>query len=88
MNIEYDPDKNQINIKNRGLSFDLVEQFEWGTSLIWEDDRNRYGEIRFSALGYIGFRIYHLVFTHRDEVVRVISFRKANKREVNRYAKP
>lgn len=86
MKIEYDPDKNQSNIKERKLSFDLVEQFEWETSLIWEDDRSDYGETRFCALGYIEIRIYHLVFTYRPEIVRVISLRKANKREVNRYA--
>ena len=87
MKVEYDPNKNQSNVKNRNLSFDLVEQFEWETSLIWEDDRYDYGEIRFCALDYIGIRIYHLVCTFRPEVIRVISIRKANKREVNRYAK-
>ncbi len=86
MKIEYDPDKNQSNIKRRNLSFDLVEQFEWESALIWVDDRFEYHEIRYCALGYIGVRLYHLVFTYRAEIVRVISLRKANKREMNRYA--
>ena len=86
MKIEYDPNKNQRNIKRRKLSFDLVEQFEWETALIWEDDRYGYGETRYCALGYVGFRIYHLVFTYRADIVRIISLRKANRREVNRYA--
>lgn len=86
MEIEYDPDKNQRNIKRRSLSFDLVEQFEWETALIWEDDRYDYGETRYCALGYVGDRIYHLVFAYRADIVRIISLRKANRREVNRYA--
>jgi len=86
MKIEYDSQKNQHNIRNRQLSFDLVQQFEWESALIWEDNRVDYGEIRYCAIGYINVRIYHLAFTHRNDIVRVISLRKANKREVNKYA--
>ena len=86
MKIEYDPDKNQRNIRKRKLSFDLVETFELDTALIWEDDRYDYGEIRYCALGYIGIALFHLTFTCRDDTIRVISLRKANKREVKRYA--
>ena len=86
MEIKYDPEKNQRNIKNRNLSFDLVKQFEWESAVAWEDDRMDYGETRYCALGYIDTRLYHVVFTYRDEKVRVISLRKANKREVKIYA--
>jgi uncharacterized protein len=86
MKIEFDPDKNQRNIAERQLSFELAGDFEWETSLIWEDKRQDYGESRFSALGYVGMRLYHLTFTLRDDRIRVISLRKANRREVQRYA--
>ena len=86
MKIEYDPNKNQRNITKRKLSFDLVEQFELDTALIWEDDRYDYDEIRYCALGYIENGIFHLAFTYRGDTIRVISLRKANKREVKRYA--
>ena len=43
MQIEYDPKKNQRNIKNRDLSFDLVKQFEWESAVVWEDDKVDYG---------------------------------------------
>ena len=86
MKIEYDPNKNRRNIKKHGISFDLAERFEWDTALIWEDTRYNYGETRFCALGYIEIRMYHLVFTYRDDTVRVISLRKANKREIKHYA--
>lgn len=86
MKIEFDPDKNQRNIKERQIPFELVEEFEWETALIREDKREDYSETRFCALGYIGIRMYHLVFTLRNDRIRVISLRKANRREVNRYA--
>lgn len=84
--IEYDPFKNKRNIKDRNLSFDLINNFEWDTALIWPDDRYEYGETRYCALGYIGLRIHHLVYTDRKDVVRVISLRKATQNEVKRYA--
>ena len=86
MKIEFDPDKSRQNIRNRSISFELAELFEWETALVWEDKRHDYGEARFCALGYIGLRIHHLVFTLRGDRIRVISLRKANRREVRRYA--
>ncbi|OEU80717.1 MAG: hypothetical protein BA873_15085 [Desulfobulbaceae bacterium C00003063] len=62
-------------MKNRNLSFDLVKQFEWESAVAWEDDRMDYGETRYCALGYIDTRLYHVVFTYRDEKVRVISLK-------------
>ena len=86
MKIDYDPDKNQRNINERGLPFDMVARFEFETAVVWVDDRFDYGETRYCALGYIGDRIFHLTFTYREDTVRVISLRKANNREVRRYA--
>ena len=85
--IRFDPAKNATNIASRGLSFELVEQMEWATALIQEDTRKAYGERRFQVLGFIGERLHAVVFTPRDGKVHVISLRKANSREVKRYAK-
>ena len=85
--IGFDPVKNAINIASRGLSFELVEQMEWATALMQEDTRKAYGERRFQVLGFIGERLHALVFTPRESKVHVISLRKANSREVKRYAK-
>ena len=85
--IRFDPAKNATNIASRGLSFELVEQMEWATALIQEDTRKAYGERRFQVLGFIGERLHALVFTPREGKVHVISLRKANSREVKRYAK-
>ena len=83
--IAYDPDKNARNIEMRGLSFDEVADFEFETAIRWEDVRKDYGELRYCALGRVAGRVHSLVYTRIDEGVRVISFRKANKREVKKY---
>lgn len=85
--IEYDSVKNEKNVAQRGVSFELARKFEIDTAVIRMDVRKDYGELRFNALGYIGSRLYHMTFTVRGDIVRVISLRKANKREVNYYAK-
>jgi len=82
-----DPEKDRKNLAERGLSLDLAEQLEWATALIWEDMRKDYGERRYCVLGFIEDRLHSVVFTPRDSKPRVISLRKANKREVNRYEK-
>jgi len=85
VNISYDPDKNEKNIVERGISFERAAEFEWSSALIVEDTRKDYGESRFQALGFIGKRLHALVFTPRAGQVHVISLRKANRREVKRY---
>lgn len=53
-----------------------------------EDSRRKYGETRFIAVGPIaafGDRIFVVVYTWRGPIRRIISFRKANDREVRRY---
>ncbi|GAW85664.1 conserved hypothetical protein [Bathymodiolus platifrons methanotrophic gill symbiont] len=87
MKIEYDPIKSENNRLERGLSFELAAEFELDTAIIRIDIRQQYGEPRFNALGFILDRLYHLTFTIRADVIRVISFRKANKREVNYYVR-
>jgi len=49
------------------------------------DDRGGYGEDRFIATGPVGNRLYVVTFTMRDEAMRVISMRAADKREFKRY---
>ena len=85
--MDKDPDKEDRNLAERGLSLDLAEILDWATALIWEDTRKDYGERRYCVLGYIGDRLHSVVFTPREGKPRVISLRKANKREVKRYEK-
>lgn len=85
MNIEFDAEKNAKNINERGISFELASDFELNTAKIWQDTRKDYGEQRFIALGYIKGRLFSMVFTVRGTILRIISLRKANKREIKNY---
>jgi uncharacterized protein len=85
MHIEFDANKNDTNIRDRGLSFEQAANFDFETAVFRKDTRRDYGEIRLRALGYLDGRIHALVFTETAKGIRVISFRKANKREVQTY---
>jgi hypothetical protein len=85
MDLEFDPRKSEVNVQNRGLSFSLVAEFDFETALFAIDDRHDYGESRFRALGFIGSRIHAMVFSETATGIRVISLRKANKREIQKY---
>ena len=86
MNLTFDPAKDVLNRLKHGVSLGEAEAFEWETALVREDRRHDYGEQRFEAVGYIGLRVFVFVFCVREEGLRVISLRKANRREVVRYA--
>jgi len=85
MKIEFDPAKSEKNVRERGLSFDFVEEFDWETAVFSQDARFPYPEARFVALGLIGKRVHVVCFTPVTGGIRVISFRKANDREVRSY---
>ena len=87
MIVEFDQVKNQRNICDRGLSFDLAQDVDLTKALIAVDDRHEYGETRFVALCHLDKRLHVLCFTETLNGIRVVSFRKANKREVARYDK-
>ena len=87
MEIEYDPAKNTINIEKHGIDFEDIQMFDFDSATIRIDTRSDYGETRFFAYGYIGHRMHQIAFTLRGTAIRPISLRKANKREVTKYAK-
>ncbi|MCB2263064.1 MAG: BrnT family toxin [Candidatus Thiosymbion ectosymbiont of Robbea hypermnestra] len=86
MQIEYDTRKDASNLQKHGVSLAQARDFEWDTAVIWNDRRCDYGEPRMCALGYIGRRLYFAAFVDRDKRRRIISLRKANRREIDHYA--
>lgn len=85
MEITYDTNKNASNLALRALSFDQVSEFDFQTALFWIDARKDYPEVRIAALGLLSGRVHSLVFTETANGIRVISFRRANHREIKRY---
>ncbi len=87
MRITFDSAKNARNIAERGLSFERVADLDWDTALVVEDTRRDYRETRLLVIGRLDGRLHAIVVTARGEDLQVISFRKANQREVIRYGK-
>ncbi len=85
MRIEYDTAKNVRNIRERDLSFERAQEFDFDTAIYTIDNRRDYGETRIRALGYLDERLHAMVFVEIPDGIRVISFRKANNREVAHY---
>lgn len=90
MNVTFDPAKDAANLAKHGFSLLDAVGFEWEAAVVWPDKRRDYDEPRMVALGYIGLRIMAVVFVDRPPEQpterRIISLRKANTREVKRYA--
>jgi len=86
--IEFDPVKDAANLRKHGVSLALAVDFEWETARIEEDARFDYEEQRFKATGYIGMRLYVLIYCLLDheDATRVISLRPAEPKEYRHYA--
>ena len=86
MDFEWDDAKSEACFAGRGFDFAYaIQVFLDPDRLIERDDRFDYGEPRFRVLGRIGSRLFQVVYTPRGDVLRIISARKANAKEVSRY---
>ena len=85
MEYEWNAAKNAANWREHRTDFQAVENIEWDTAITDVDDREAYDELRERAIGFIGQSLYVLIFTHRDDRIRVISLRKAEKPEQRYY---
>jgi uncharacterized protein len=86
MPFEWDEQKNAINIEKHGIDFvDAVDIFNH-PMLELLDTREQYDEERYIAIGIIKSLVGVVVYVERHEdVLRIISARKATKREVKCY---
>jgi uncharacterized DUF497 family protein len=87
MEFEWDEKKRRSNIIKHGLDFIDAAYLFTNQFLIMEDNRQDYGEKRLIAFGVIKNRHIVLSFTQRAGKIRIISMRKANKREQEKYQK-
>lgn len=83
--LEYDPMKEQLNVSNHGISLGKFVKLDWASASILPDDRRSYGEARYIAVAELQNILHVTFFTLRGGVFRVISLRRANKRETRRY---
>ena len=81
---EWDEAKRQSNITKHRVDFAAMEAFEWDTADIELDDSQE--EERWTAIGFIHLGLHVVVYTERGMNIRIISLRKANSKEMRKYA--
>ena len=85
LQVTYDPAKREATLQSRGLDFaDATNVFK-GPTFSAVDARFNYGETRFLTVGLLAARMVIVVWTQRGSARHIISMRKANEREQQRY---
>ena len=86
MRFEWDETKNGLNIRNHKIDFADVPPVFGGPMLVELDERVEYGEHRWVGVGFLRNAVVVIVFTEpQRDVIRIISARKANKYERQKY---
>ena len=86
MKFEWDEKKSAINLSKHGIDFNAAKE-------LWEDeDRIQIQtpfpiENRRIIIGKIGDKLWAAVYTHRNNAIRIISVRRARKKEARIYEK-
>ena len=83
MEYEWDEAKQAANLDKHDIDFAAIEGFIWRTAAI--DSSPRGGEMRYMATGYIGPHLFQVVFTTRGERTRILSLRRASRKEIWEY---
>ena len=82
---EWDETKRKSNIKKHGIDFVEAPVIFDGYTITIEDDRCDYGEERFVTFGLLCGTVVAVVHTETEELIRIISIRKATKYEEKEY---
>lgn len=85
MEIEFDSAKDASNLTKHGVSLALALELDWDAALVWVDDRFDHNEMRMIALAPRTETLYYVAFVERGEACRIISLRRATRREVKHY---
>jgi uncharacterized protein len=86
MQIEFDNNKRDRTLAERGLDFAHADRVFAGRHFTSEDTREDYSEPRYITAGKLDGRMVVMVWTPRGEARRIISMRKANERESKKLA--
>ncbi|MGD9868134.1 MAG: BrnT family toxin [Hyphomicrobiales bacterium] len=83
---EWDKAKAADNQARHGVSFEAAQGiFGDPFAIEFEDDRKSYGEQRFVIIGTVDDRVLSVVYTMREETIRIISARGATAYERRKY---
>ena len=87
MDFEWDPAKADTNLVKHGVDFeDTIGVFDDPFATIELDPRNYAGEIRYWATGCVEGVVLFVCYTVRGQRYRIISARRANRREREAYS--
>jgi uncharacterized DUF497 family protein len=82
LEFEWDKEKNDANLKKHGISFESAKNvFSDRNRVKAQDNRKNYGESRWNTIGNVNDIIIHVSYTVRADLFRLISARKASKKE-------
>lgn len=84
---EWDEAKSRATFEKRGFDFEYVARIFESTVLEREDRRREYGERRIVSVGPIEDDLFVVVYTWRGDRRRIISARRASRRERDAYRK-
>lgn len=84
---EWNEEKKLKNIEKHGVNFEDAKHVFSSETVTFDDNRFDYGEDRYITLGLLDNRIMVVTHTQRNSKTRIISMRKANKREQKIYKK-
>ena len=87
MKFTYDSVKNDSNLAKHGLPLSDAKLLDWDSAISWIDERKNYGQERRIALVLMNGRLYCVIYVESTVAMRIISLRKANAREIDRYEK-
>jgi len=86
---EWNDAKARANLEKHEVSFEVARLvFDDPAGIDEIDDRGEYGEDRFTITGMAGERLLTVTYTERDGRIRIISARKATRREQDSYFSP
>ena len=85
MKFEWDENKRKLNLTKHGIDFKDAHQIFNGITFTFEDDRFDYGEERYITIGMLRGTVVIVAHTENDDVIRLISSRKATKHEQKLY---
>jgi uncharacterized DUF497 family protein len=86
VNITWDPKKVQSNVRKHGIRFSDAEAVFYDPGALTREDQDIEGEQRFVSIGldFVG-RVLVVVYTYRGEGIRLISARRATRKEIHSY---
>ncbi|WP_459904603.1 BrnT family toxin [Caballeronia sp. HLA56] len=85
IDILFDPQKDAANVNRHGMSLERTREIAWREVMCHADARRDYGEVREVGFVPIEGKVHCVVFTQRGGALRIISLRRANNRENERY---